>query len=97
MSRQRPKDEQVSVRLIRALATCWSAIRKRHQDVPGVVLLPAPARHGGTGVLGHFAALRWRTRQAGERVLHEVVVTAEHLDRPASEVFETLLHETVRA
>ncbi len=94
---RKPRDEQVSVRLIRALAACWSAIRKRHKDVPGVVLLPAPARRESLGVLGYFSAMRWRMRKSGERELSEVVVVAEHLDRPAADVFETLVHESAHA
>lgn len=90
-------DEQASVALIRALARVWTKIRLRHPDVPGVVLIPAPAERGRTNVLGHFAALRWRTCDDGQGHLHEVVVVAEHLNRGASDIVETLLHEAVHA
>lgn len=90
-------DEQTSVQLISALAACWSAIRERHPDVPGVVLLPAPAQRGRMNVLGHFAPIRWKTKKADDMLLHEVVVVAEHLDRSAEDIFETLLHEAAHA
>ena len=90
-------DENVSVALIEALARVWSRIRANHPEVPGVVLLAAPARRGRLNVLGHFAALRWTHRQTTGTRLHEVVVVAEHLDRPAEDVLETLLHEAAHA
>lgn len=90
-------DEQTSVALIQALAAIWSAIRARHPDVPGVVLLPAPAQRGKMNVLGHFAALRWVPRKEKGGLLHEVVVVAEHLNRSAEDITETLLHEAAHA
>jgi hypothetical protein len=90
-------DEQASVRLITALSAAWSAIRARHPEVPPVVLLPAPAQRGKLNVLGHFAALRWQARRQAGDYLHEVVVVAEHLDRGADDIFETLLHEAAHA
>ncbi len=88
-------DERQSVVLIEALANVWSAIRGRHPDVPPVVIIPAPAARGEMNVLGHFSALRWKGKHQGQ--FHEVVVVAEHLDRPAEEVVETLLHEAAHA
>lgn len=90
-------DEQLSVALIAALARVWSKIRLRHPDVPGVVLIPAPADRGRLNVLGHFAALRWRTRGDGDAQLHEVVVVAEHLNRASEDIVETLIHEAAHA
>lgn len=90
-------DERVSVHLISALADCWTAIRGRHPGVPGVVILPAPAQRGRLNVLGHFAPVRWKTRRASDDLLHEVVVVAEHLDRTAEDIFETLVHEAAHA
>jgi hypothetical protein len=89
--------ERASVELIEALADVWSAIRRRHPDVPGVVLLPAPAQNGRMNVLGHFAALRWSAKKQYGGHLHEVVVVAEHLDRSAEDITETLLHEAAHA
>lgn len=90
-------DEQLSVKLISALANAWNAIRGRHPDVPGVVILAAPAQRGRINVLGHFAPLRWSARKETENFAHEVVVVAEHLNRSAEDVFETILHESAHA
>lgn len=86
--------EPYSLRLIRALSACWSGIQHLHPDVPDVVLLPSPAR-SGRRALGHFAALRWSSSEGS--ALHEVAVVAEHLDRSAEFVFETLMHEAAHA
>lgn len=94
-SKMRPPAD-VSVQLIRALQNVWNAIRTRHQDVPGVVLLPSPAAK--KNVLGHFAPLRWEVRAVSEgSLLHEVVLVAEYMNRGAEDVVETLLHEAAHA
>lgn len=90
-------DESASVRLMEALAGIWSAIRRHHPDVPPVVVLAAPAPRGQRNVLGHFSALRWKPRTADNVLLHEVVVVAEHLNRTACDIAETLLHEAAHA
>lgn len=90
-------EELKSVLLTQALARIWTRIRERHPGVPGVVLLAAPSTHRHMNVLGHFAALRWRGREQKGEQLHEVVVVAEHLDRSASDVVETLIHEAAHA
>lgn len=90
-------DERLSVDLIQALSQVWSAIRARHPDVPGVVILAAPAPRDQPRVMGHFAALRWSVTRQSEHLVHEVVVVAEYLNRPAEETLDTLLHEAAHA
>ncbi len=87
-----------SLRLISAMTELWNAIRERHPQVPAVVLLPAPSPSRKMNVLGHFAPLRWKVTEAKHHPwLHEVVVVAEHLDRGAEDILETLLHEAAHA
>lgn len=86
-----------SVALIGALSAVWEHIRVLHPDVPDVVVLPAPSSDRRFRVLGHFAPLRWRTRDGPDALVHEVVVVAEHLDRSAEDIVETLLHEAAHA
>lgn len=90
-------DDDYSLRLIAALTVLWNAIRARHPSVPAVVLLPAPSIARKMNVLGHFAPLRWKGRRSNDDRLHEVLVVAEHLDRGAEEVLDTLLHEAAHA
>ena len=80
--------------LVTALAALWRRIQCLHPDVPDVVLLPAP---GPRNVLGHFAPVRWQAKGSAGRVMHEVVVVAEHLQRSAADIAETVLHEAVHA
>jgi SprT-like family len=90
--------DDYSLRLIAALTNLWNAIRERHDAVPPVVLLPAPSQSRRMNVLGHFAPLRWKAPSSGdEGRIHEVVVVAEHLDRGADDILETLLHEAAHA
>jgi hypothetical protein len=89
--------ERLSVVLIEALTRVWSRIRVHHPGVPGVMLLAAPSQRGDLSVLGHFAPLRWRHKTRGDTGYHEVVVVAEHLDRSAADIVETLIHEAAHA
>lgn len=90
-------DDRYSLALIEALSRVWSRIRFLHPEVPPVVLLAAPSPRGDLSVLGHFGALRWKGKKQDDAHLHEVVVVAEHLNRPAAEIVETLLHEAAHA
>lgn len=89
--------DDYSLRLIAALTALWNAIRARHPSVPAVVLLPAPSPAKKLNVLGHFAPLRWTGRRSNDDRLHEVLVVAEHLDRGAEDVLDTLLHEAAHS
>lgn len=91
-------DDDYSLRLISALTDLWNAIRARHPEVPAVVLLPAPSPVRRMNVLGHFAPLRWKGKaKSDDHRLHEVIVVAEHLDRGAEDILDTLLHEAAHA
>ncbi|MEQ8272366.1 MAG: SprT-like domain-containing protein [Deltaproteobacteria bacterium] len=62
------------------------------------MLLAAPAGRRRGNVLGHFAALRWQAKgKHGEGAVHEVAVIAEHLNRKAEDIVETLIHEAAHA
>lgn len=77
--------------LVTALENTWAAIRTRHPDVPDVVLTVGAGSTGGSDLtLGHFAQNRW---VRGEYELHELFVGGEGLQRGATEVLGTLLHE----
>lgn len=79
--------------LVAALEVAWSAIQERHEDVPDVVVTLGAGSIGvarGTLKLGHFAADRWST-DAGSSA--ELFVGGEGLQRGASAVLATLLHE----
>ena len=90
-------NEDATVALIRALSDIWRAIRSRHPAVPAAVVIAAPSLDRRMRVLGHFAPLRWRVRDDDMTLIHEVMITAEFLDRPAADTLETLIHEACHA
>ena len=52
------------------------------------------SRHSGT--FGFFSAKRWKTEENGEkRLVHEISLNPDHLDRPFVEWHSTLVHEMV--
>jgi hypothetical protein len=82
----------VTGRLVEAFATTWSAIQKRHPDVPPVVITMASSTTGGPmrGKHGHFGFDRW---QQDETKVSELFVSGEGLQRGAVPVLGTLIHE----
>jgi hypothetical protein len=78
--------------LVAALERAWAAIRRRHPQVPEVVMAVASGSVGRRGELklGHFADRRW-TVATSERP--ELFVGGEGLAAGPVEVLGTLLHE----
>lgn len=82
--------------LTAALEQAWDDIRARHDEIPEVVIVVGPTSmgRGRSDRYGHFAQRRWAV---GTERRHEVLISAEGLDRGARQVFRTLLHESVHA
>jgi hypothetical protein len=78
--------------VVAALERAWQQIRTRHPELPQVVVIVAAGSETARGLFkwGHFAAGRWHVAGANRP---EVLVGGEGLQRPASEVLGTLLHE----
>jgi hypothetical protein len=76
-------------RLVQALEWTWKAIQSRNPDVPDVVITVASG--GLRQKRGHFSKDRWEVTDQGAKP--EVLIGAEGLDRTATEVFGTLVHE----
>jgi hypothetical protein len=87
-----------SAPILAALEHAWSAIRRRHTDLPEVIMVLASGSDGapsGWLKLGHFAAMRWET--GDESPMPEVFIGGEGLARGPVEVLGTLLHEAAHA
>jgi hypothetical protein len=87
-----------SAPILAALENAWGAIRRRHPELPEVVMVLASGSDGapsGWLKLGHFAAMRWET--GGEALMPEVFVGGEGLVRGPVDVLGTLLHEAGHA
>lgn len=80
----------VSTNLVSAVAATWAGIRRRHHDVPDVVIALGSGAGRRGMVLGHFAAGVW---DRGGQDLSELFLGAEGLREGARGVLVTLLHE----
>jgi hypothetical protein len=88
-----PDSAPLTALLIAALDRVWAEIRRRHPDVPTVVITVGAGSIGappGTLRLGHFAAGRWQ--HADDR-LPELFIGGEGLIEGPVTVLGTLLHE----
>jgi curved DNA-binding protein CbpA len=81
-------------RLIKVLEDSWLEIRRRHPEIPAVVIIIASGSDGKQTRLGHHAPGRWNV--AGQQRA-EIMISGEGLRRTAREVLGTLLHEAAHA
>lgn len=80
--------------LVAACESAWRDIQVENPETPSVLIVVGSGGRRASTLLGHFAAGSW-TAPSGEESIHEVLLVAEQLHRPAYEVFNTLLHEAV--
>ena len=85
---------QAASRVLKVLEDIWLEIRRRHPELPSVVIIIASGSDGKHPRYGHHAADRWNV--AGER-LAEIMISGEGLSRTATDVLGTLLHEAAHA
>lgn len=79
--------------ILSELEAAWSAIQKRHPQVPDVCLvLSTGAKNGKYVKHGHWWANQW---SLGGKNHPEVLIASERLRDGARAVFTTLLHEAV--
>ncbi|QYG95835.1 hypothetical protein HC251_25125 (plasmid) [Iamia sp. SCSIO 61187] len=87
--------KEVTPRLVDAVTATWAEIRRRHPEVPAVVLTIGSGTHGERGRtrLGHYAARRWVPATGEGSALAELFVGGEGLRAGPAELLDTLLHE----
>ena len=85
---------QAASRILTVLEDTWMEIRRRHPEIPAVVIIIASGTDGKQARLGHHAPGRWTV--AGEQRA-EVMISGEGLRRSARDVLGTLLHEAAHA
>ena len=90
--------ETPASRLVVAIEAVWAEIRRRHPDVPPVIVTVGAGSIGarpGTLRLGHYASARWRpaTRAGETPAVAELFIAGEGLAHGPVEVLGTLLHE----
>lgn len=79
--------------LVKTCEEIWDKIREVYLDVPEAVIVVGTGGTRAKNLYGHFAKEAWK--DSDDNDIHEVLLVAEHLTRPAEEVFTTLLHEAV--
>lgn len=77
--------------IVAVLEMTWATIRKTHAEVPdAVIVVGQGSDKRGINRWGHHAPERWETSNGR---LPEVMVSGEGLNRDATEILVTLLHE----
>lgn len=85
---------QAGSRILKVLEDIWLEIRRRHPEIPAVVIIIASGTEGKHTRFGYHAPGRWNV--AGEQRA-EIMISGEGLRRSAREVLGTLLHEAAHA
>jgi hypothetical protein len=80
--------------MVAAVEKTWESIRRRHPDVPPVVVSVGQGMTTKEIKLGHFAAGAW---QHGEDQVSELFLGGENLQADVATVLVTLLHEAAHA
>ena len=80
--------------LLAVLEDTWKTIRRRHPEVPPVVIIIASGTGGKQAKWGHHAPGRWHHDDTEHA---EVMIRGEGLRRTPQEVLGTLLHEAAHA
>ena len=88
------RSPQAGSRILKVLEDIWLEIRRRHPEIPAVVIIIASGTGGKHTRLGYHAPGRWNV--AGEQRA-EIMISGEGLRRSAREVLGTLLHEAAHA
>jgi curved DNA-binding protein CbpA len=87
-------DGQAASPILKVLEDIWLEIRRRHPEIPKVVIIIASGTEGKQARLGHHAPGRWTV--AGEQRA-EIMISGEGLRRGARAVLATMLHEATHA
>jgi hypothetical protein len=88
------QDTQAASRLVQVLEDTWQAIRRRHGQIPPVVIILASGTETRQPRWGHHAPGRWYVAN-DQRA--EVMISGEALRHTAPEVLAVILHEAAHA
>lgn len=79
-------------KLVETCEEVWEGIQENCLDVPDAFVVVGSGGRRAKTLNGHFARDVW---ELDGNPIHEVLLVAERLQRPAEEVFTTILHEAV--
>jgi curved DNA-binding protein CbpA len=80
--------------VLQVLEDIWAEIRRRHPEVPPVVIIIASGTASKQRVRGHYSPGRWHASGAEHA---EVMISGERLRDAPRDVLATLLHEAAHA
>jgi hypothetical protein len=80
--------------VVKGIEALYGAVRKRHPELPDVVVCVASGARKGYAVNGHYAASAWQKQDSD--VVDELFIAGERLEC-GEFVLETLLHEAAHA
>jgi hypothetical protein len=80
--------------MLKILEGIWTEIRRRHREIPDVIIVIASRADGKHTRIDHYASDR---RSAAGETRAEIVVGGECLQRSADDVLGILLHEAAHA
>lgn len=83
--------------LVRLCEDIWQDLQREYPDIPDAFVTVASGGRSAATLYGHFANDAWQmiNDDGEEKLVHEVLLVAEQLKRPAEQIFTTLLHEAV--
>ena len=87
-------DSRAASFLVQVLEDIWLVIRRRHPEIPAVVIILASGTETRQPRWGHFASGRWYVEH-DERA--EVMISGEALRLTPAEVLAVILHEAAHA
>jgi curved DNA-binding protein CbpA len=87
-------DSRAASILVQVLEDTWLAVRRRHQEIPAVVIILASGTETRRSRWGHFASGRLQVC-ADQRA--EVMISGEALRLTPAEVLAVILHEAAHA
>jgi curved DNA-binding protein CbpA len=85
---------EAASRLLQVLEETWLIIRRRHPEIPPVVIIIGSGTDGRQTRWGHHAKDRWYVNSQQRT---EIMISGEGLRRTARDVLGTLLHEAAHA
>lgn len=98
------RNDNTGSAVVKALEAVWTDLRKRHPDLPDVVIITGSGLTGGPSRWGHFWADRWNVEGAAVEPIEgkperraEMFVAGERLACGAEATLQTMLHEGAHA
>ncbi len=87
--------KQTGSEIVKALEALWTSIRKRHQELPDVVIITGSAISNGMA-WAHFWRERWEDRTDATK-RPEMFISGERLAAGAELTLQSMLHEAAHA